>query len=376
MIKVTMAHPAFSKNKFQIKDIIKSYGMSWDSAQNGWVNVATNEGVYVDRANMDAILSDNSQDTPMVLYIESKNEEFIRKIKKKIYESDNHAFVQPGCFETVEQSKQELNKPAENIATINNIGDNAIISEERYDVFISYSQTDYEMTRPIRDMLEKMNIKYYIDKRDANFGNVIPDEIKACILNSNIFLVYITPASMKSQWVHFEAGIAYANDKIIIPFLNHPSQDKPPYLHGRHIKNLKETEQFFNRYDRKQFIQAKKIESGSSKMIEADIANDKVPSPICNIYEISGYIKAYNDVSLVSAIVTLYHAEKANNFNGYTQLGKVAMDMNSQRTGTFGEYIFKNVPSGMYVLEIKHAYGNCTRLIKHECGNTYEDVSY
>jgi hypothetical protein len=85
MLKIAIPHRLYSENKIKIKNIIKKYGMSWDSGKNGWVNTATGDGVYIDRAIMDMILSDSfSGDMPMTMFVDSRNKEFINEITEKI----------------------------------------------------------------------------------------------------------------------------------------------------------------------------------------------------------------------------------------------------------------------------------------------------
>ncbi|MGA9140918.1 MAG: hypothetical protein WBZ29_11885 [Methanocella sp.] len=85
MLKIAIPHRLYSENKVKIKNIIKKYGMSWDSGKNGWVNAATGDGVYIDRAIMDMILSDSfSGDMPMTMFVETRNREFIDEISEKI----------------------------------------------------------------------------------------------------------------------------------------------------------------------------------------------------------------------------------------------------------------------------------------------------
>ncbi|CAJ38082.1 hypothetical protein [Methanocella arvoryzae] len=84
MIKVAIPHKIYSENKIKIKNIIKKYGMSWDSGKNGWVSAATGDGVYIDRAIMDMILSDSfSGDMPMTMFIESDNADFLAEMEAK-----------------------------------------------------------------------------------------------------------------------------------------------------------------------------------------------------------------------------------------------------------------------------------------------------
>jgi len=85
MLKIAIPHRIYSANKVKIKNVIKKYGMSWESGKNGWINAATGDGVYIDRAIMDMILSDSfSGDMPMTMFVESSNKEFISEISEKI----------------------------------------------------------------------------------------------------------------------------------------------------------------------------------------------------------------------------------------------------------------------------------------------------
>lgn len=85
MLKIAIPHRIYSENKIKIKNIIKKYGMSWDSGKNGWINPATGDGVFIDRAIMDMILSDSfSGDMPMTMFVDSSNPGFIGEISEKI----------------------------------------------------------------------------------------------------------------------------------------------------------------------------------------------------------------------------------------------------------------------------------------------------
>ena len=84
MLKIAIPHRIYSENKVKIKNIIKKYGMSWDSGKNGWVNAATGDGVYIDRAIMDMILSDSfSGDMPMTMFVESPESGVHRRDKRE-----------------------------------------------------------------------------------------------------------------------------------------------------------------------------------------------------------------------------------------------------------------------------------------------------
>lgn len=85
MIKVAIPHKIYSENKLKIKNIIKKYGMSWESGKNGWINMATGDGVYIDKSIMDMILSDSfSGDMPMTMFVDSQNKDFLDELETKI----------------------------------------------------------------------------------------------------------------------------------------------------------------------------------------------------------------------------------------------------------------------------------------------------
>ncbi len=84
MITVIFPHKTYSENKIKIKQIIKKYGMSWDDKKSGWVNEATGDGVFIDKSVMEMIMGDSfSENQPMTLFVDSKNEDFIAEFESK-----------------------------------------------------------------------------------------------------------------------------------------------------------------------------------------------------------------------------------------------------------------------------------------------------
>jgi hypothetical protein len=85
MLKIAIPHHVYSENKIKLKNIIKKFGMSWESGKNGWINAATGDGVYIDKSVMDMILSDSfSGDMSMTMFVNSGNKEFIAEFLEKI----------------------------------------------------------------------------------------------------------------------------------------------------------------------------------------------------------------------------------------------------------------------------------------------------
>jgi hypothetical protein len=84
MITVVFSHKTYSENKIKIKQLIKKYGMSWDDKKSGWVNDATGDGVFIDKSVMEMIMGDSfSEDQPMTLFVDSKNEEFLKEFEAR-----------------------------------------------------------------------------------------------------------------------------------------------------------------------------------------------------------------------------------------------------------------------------------------------------
>jgi|AGTN01.3.fsa_nt_gi hypothetical protein len=85
MLKIAIPHQVYSENKVKLKNVIKKFGMSWESGKNGWINGATGDGVYIDKSVMDMILSDSfTGDMPMTMFVDSGSKEFISEFSEKI----------------------------------------------------------------------------------------------------------------------------------------------------------------------------------------------------------------------------------------------------------------------------------------------------
>ena len=98
-----------------------------------------------------------------------------------------------------------------------------------YDVFISYSRSDYKnhdgdiipnnVISKIKKILDENDITYWIDENGISngdeFARLIPSNIRA----SEIFLFVCTHNAVKSRWVTRELGVADLWGKRIIPFI-------------------------------------------------------------------------------------------------------------------------------------------------------------
>lgn len=99
----------------------------------------------------------------------------------------------------------------------------------QYDVFISYSRSDYKdengnvipgnIISQIKKTLEDNNISYWMDENGISngddFARLIPSNIRA----SEVFLFVCTKNSTKSKWVTRELAVADSWNKRIIPII-------------------------------------------------------------------------------------------------------------------------------------------------------------
>lgn len=99
-------------------------------------------------------------------------------------------------------------------------------------VFISYSSKDNKDANKIVKILKELGINYFRDKKDVNWGDNIPGKIKTGLSKCTDLVVIISLDSLKSHWVCFEIGGAFALNKKILPYLTHPSlaNELPLYL--------------------------------------------------------------------------------------------------------------------------------------------------
>lgn len=97
-------------------------------------------------------------------------------------------------------------------------------------VFISYSHVDSRLVDQIAGDLAKIGIDYFLDRKDITWGQSITEEVRRALRECTHQIIILSPASIKSPWVHFEIGHAFGSGKVALPFLTHPSLDVPQYL--------------------------------------------------------------------------------------------------------------------------------------------------
>ena len=113
-------------------------------------------------------------------------------------------------------------------------GEPSLMSEYRYDVFISYSHVDMVWVRgELLPALEAGQLRVVIDT-EFDIGRTIDDNIASAISDSRFTVVVLTPDWVRSAWSSFELGLAGTKDPAarhgrIVPLLLSQC-DIPPRL--------------------------------------------------------------------------------------------------------------------------------------------------
>ena len=91
------------------------------------------------------------------------------------------------------------------------------MSAERTSVFISHSSKDDAFVRELRQSLESLGVKTWVDSERVVPGAGLPAEIKASIEKTSHFLAVLTMNGLNSQWVAREIKHAKSTGKTVIP---------------------------------------------------------------------------------------------------------------------------------------------------------------
>jgi predicted nucleotide-binding protein len=107
-------------------------------------------------------------------------------------------------------------------------------------IFVSYAQLNIEPVTLVVDALRReyrmrgLPVDVWMDTADLRPGERWDNAIERALLESIGLLIFVTPASMESQWVQFELGAAAAaNDRLIIPVILKHVDNLPPMLAER-----------------------------------------------------------------------------------------------------------------------------------------------
>ncbi|WP_163935923.1 toll/interleukin-1 receptor domain-containing protein [Paraferrimonas sp. SM1919] len=89
-------------------------------------------------------------------------------------------------------------------------------------IFFSHSSLDKEYISLLKGKLSKKTAKTIeifqsSDGESIPFGNNWVHKVEESLNNARIMLVFVSPLSMASSWIYFEAGYSYSKDVRVIP---------------------------------------------------------------------------------------------------------------------------------------------------------------
>lgn len=123
-------------------------------------------------------------------------------------------------------------------------------------VFISYSHTDAALADRIADILERLDVSYFRDIKDVEWGDNITASVKEGLSNASAVVVIISPGSLKSHWVSYEIGFATARGTRLLPFLTHPAIDPPGFIADLvYAKDLDQVTEYFTDWNPIEIVQ-------------------------------------------------------------------------------------------------------------------------
>lgn len=86
-------------------------------------------------------------------------------------------------------------------------------------VFISYAHDDEDAARDLRIGFHDMEVSGWMDQSDIATGAALAQKVKESLRQASAIVVLVSERSLKSKWVQFEIGAAFAMGKLIIPIL-------------------------------------------------------------------------------------------------------------------------------------------------------------
>jgi hypothetical protein len=122
------------------------------------------------------------------------------------------------------------------------------VSEELYDVFISYSSKDVDWVKGIlMPKLESHSFRVFIDFRDFRTGSASVAEMQRGVVESRRTLLVLSPHYVQSDWTTFENVMAQtldpaAQQRRIVPVLL-ARCDMPLRLRILHYRNLSDNDE-------------------------------------------------------------------------------------------------------------------------------------
>ena len=97
-----------------------------------------------------------------------------------------------------------------------------------YRVFLSHSHQDRWIACVLRDKIQGIGVDVWLDAFDLPGGAKIRERIKDGMRRSKECLILLSPASLRSDWVRHEAGVADGKGRWTTLVLLHVDKRKIP----------------------------------------------------------------------------------------------------------------------------------------------------
>lgn len=115
---------------------------------------------------------------------------------------------------------------------------NKIKVKKGYLVFISHADKDRwiakQMARVIEEKGKRYGIRTFLDTKDLEGGDSIPESIRGNIKACNEFLVLLSKYSIHRPWVLIEMGAAWGLEKRIVAIIDKVTPEEMPDITTPH----------------------------------------------------------------------------------------------------------------------------------------------
>jgi hypothetical protein len=106
------------------------------------------------------------------------------------------------------------------------------LRRKRYSIFLSHSSQDAWLAKVIGEKIETTGVTVWLDEMSLTGGEQVGNAIRDGVRGTNETVVLVSNASLQSQWVAAEIGMALALRKRITPLLNNVAPDAMAPLSG------------------------------------------------------------------------------------------------------------------------------------------------
>lgn len=114
-------------------------------------------------------------------------------------------------------------------------------------VFISHSSKDKWAARRISEDIESVGVDTFLDEKDIKTGESIDGSMKEHLSDCDDFLILLSPASLKSEWVLIELGGAMALGKRVVPILLYVGVNEiPKAINLKLARDINDVETYYN----------------------------------------------------------------------------------------------------------------------------------